>query len=169
SMVGDFERTGEQLLQIAAAMEELTATNGQVHENVNVIHELSVSVARDMEESEERTRELSRATEAVQELVSRFKIGKGAFDHVVNEAHAFRNTIQQVLEDMAASRIDVFDRHYQPIPNTNPQKYKVSWGDEYGRRCQALLDETVGRIKGAAYAVALNTDGYLSAHNSKFS
>jgi methyl-accepting chemotaxis protein len=130
---------------------------------------LSAMVAKQMEESEQRTQGLSQATEAVQELVSRFKIGKGAFDHVVNEAHAFRNTIQQVLEDMAASRIDVFDRHYQPIPNTNPQKYKVSWGDEYGRRCQALLDETVGRIKGAAYAVALNTDGYLSAHNSKFS
>ena len=169
NMVGDFERTGEQLLQIAAAMEQLTATNGQVHENVNVIHELSTSVARDMEESEKRTAELSRATEAVQELVSRFKIGKGAFDHVVNEAHTFRDLIQQQLEEMVANRIDVFDRRYQPIPNTNPQKFKVSWGDEYGRRCQALLDDTLGKIKGAVYACGVNTDSYLSAHNSKYS
>ncbi len=169
SMVGEFEHTGEQLLQIAAAMEELTATNAQVHENVSVIHDLATSVARDMKESQERTLALSRATEAVQELVSRFKIGRGAFDRAVGQAQIFRNLIQQQLEEMAASRVDVFDRRYQPIPNTNPQKFKVSWGDEYGRRCQALLDDALGKIKGAVYAVAVNTDSYLSAHNTKFS
>ncbi|THF62749.1 methyl-accepting chemotaxis protein [Pseudothauera rhizosphaerae] len=168
-MVGEFECTGEQLLQIAAAMEELTATNSQVHENVSVIHELSTSVAKDMEESEQRTLELSRATEAVQELVSRFRIGKGAFDHVVNEAYAFRNAVQKQFEEMAAARVDVFDRHYQPIPNTNPPKFKVSWGEEYGRRCQRLMDDFVASVKGSIYAVAVNADSYLSAHNTKFS
>ncbi len=168
-MVGEFEQTGEQLLQIAAAMEELTATNAQVHENVNVIHELSTSVARDMEESEKRTRDLSQATEAVQELVSRFKIGKGAFDHVVDETRKFRDTVQQQLEEMMAGRVDVFDRRYQPIAGTNPQKYKVSWGDEYGRRCQKSMDDFVAAVKGTAYAVAVNTDSYLSAHNARYS
>jgi methyl-accepting chemotaxis protein len=168
-MVGEFERTGEQLLQIAAAMEELSATNAQVHENVTVIHDLSGSVAVNMEESEKRTRDLSQATEAVQELVSRFKIGKGAFDRVVDQTRVFRDKVQAQLEEMAAGRVDVFDRRYQPIPNTNPQKFKVSWGDEYGRRCQRMLDDSLTTVPGAAYAVAVNTDSYLSAHNSKFS
>jgi methyl-accepting chemotaxis protein len=32
-----------------------------------------------------------------------------------------------------------------------------------------VLDETLMRIPKAIFAVAVNTDGYLSAHNSKFS
>ena len=39
-MVSDFEVTNGQLLQISAAMEELSATNGQVHDSVTVIHTL---------------------------------------------------------------------------------------------------------------------------------
>ncbi|WP_407280283.1 methyl-accepting chemotaxis protein [Aromatoleum evansii] len=168
-MVGEFETTGEQLLQIAAAMEQLSATNAQVHDNVTAIHDLSGTVAGHMEESEACTLKLARATESVQELVSRFKIGKGEFDHAVEQAKAFRDRVQAQLEDMKNNRVDVFDKRYQPIADTFPQKFKVSWGDEYTRRCQKLLEECLTSIPGCTYAVAVNTDGYLSAHNLKYS
>ena len=168
-MVGEFEATGEQLLQIAAAMEELSATNAQVHENVSAIHDLSGTVGRHMHESQESALTLARATESVQELVSRFKIGKGAFDHAVGRAREFRDQVQVQLEQMKRGGVDVFDRRYEPIPDTQPQKYRVVWGDEYGRRCQQLLESTLGSIPGCAFAVAVNTDGYLSAHNLKYS
>lgn len=70
---------------------------------------------------------------------------------------------------MAAAHIDVFDRNYRPVPGTNPTKSKVSWGDEFTRRCQRMLDETLERARGTVFAVAVNTDGYLSAHNMRFS
>ena len=168
-MVGEFESTGEQLLQIAAAMEELSATNGQVHENVTAIHDLSGTVAQNMQESEQCSLKLARATESVQELVSRFKIGTGEFDHAVGQARTFRDRVQAQLEEMKNGRFDVFDRRYQPIPDTFPPKFKISWGDEYGRRCQQLLEDCVAGIPGCAFAVAVNTDGYLSAHNLKYS
>ncbi|NMF89786.1 methyl-accepting chemotaxis protein [Aromatoleum petrolei] len=168
-MVGEFETTGEQLLQIAAAMEQLSATNAQVHDNVTAIHDLSGTVAGHMEESEACTHKLARATESVQELVSRFKIGKGEFDHAVEQARIFRDRVQAQLEDMKNNRFDVFDRRYQPIPDTYPQKFKVSWGDEYTRRCQKLLDECLAAIPGCTYAVGLNVDSYLSGHNLKYS
>ncbi|AMO36006.1 methyl-accepting chemotaxis protein [Thauera humireducens] len=168
-MVGEFETSGRQLSQIAVAMESLSETNARVHENVTAINQLSAKVGEQMQDSERRTLDLTEATEAVQELVSRFKIGRGAFDLAVDQTRIFRDRIQAQLEEMAASRIDVFDRRYQPIPGTNPQKFKVTWGEEFTRRCQALLDGTLGATQGAAFAVAVNTDGYLSAHNGKFS
>ena len=168
-MVGEFETTGEQLLQIAAAMEELSATNAQVHENVTTIHDVAGTVATHMGESEERTTELAAATESVQELVSRFKTGEGAFDHAVDRSRLFRDRVQAHLEEMSDAGIDVHDRRYQPIPNTKPQKYKISWGDEFTRRCQQLLEDSLASIPQCVYAVALNTDGYLSAHNLKYS
>ena len=168
-MVIDFERTGEQLLHIASAMEELSATNTQVHDNVSQIHTLSSAVAGHMADSEARTNGLAAATEGVQELVSRFKIGRGAFDLAVEKCRAMRDSVQLNLEEMHRTGIDVFDRNYQPFGNCSPPKFKVAWGDEYTRRCQQFLETCLNEVPGCAYAVAVNTDGYLSAHNLKFS
>ncbi|MBI1905224.1 MAG: methyl-accepting chemotaxis protein [Rhodocyclales bacterium] len=168
-MVGEFETTGEQLLQIAAAMEQLSATNAQVHQNVTTIHELSSTVAGNMVDSEKRTGELAKSTEDIQELVSRFKIGRGAFDHAVDRARVFRDRLEAEMMEIAKAGIDLFDRRYVPIPNTTPQKYKVSWGDEYGRRCQQIMEDCLNAIPGCVFAVGINTDSYLSAHNLRYS
>lgn len=168
-MVSDFERNGEQLLQIASAMEELSATNGQVHDNVCRIHDLSRKVSTDMRDSERRAGDLSKATEAIQELVSRFRIGHSAFDHAVAQTRIFRDRIEEQLEDIARGGIDVFDRNYQAVPGTNPPKFKLAWGDAFGRRCQRILEDSLGAIPDCVFTVAVNTDSYLSAHNLKFS
>ncbi|TAH45601.1 MAG: methyl-accepting chemotaxis protein [Betaproteobacteria bacterium] len=168
-MVGEFEATSTQLTQIATAMESLSATNARVHDHVVEINELSRTVAQHMDDSEQRTGDLTRATEAVQELVSRFRTGQGAFDKAVEQVRSFRDRVQAELEAMAETRIDVFDRQYRPMPGTQPPKFKVSWGDEFTRRCQGILDDSLAATQGAAFAVAVNTDSYLSAHNSKFS
>nr|MBF0681390.1 methyl-accepting chemotaxis protein [Pseudomonas sp.] len=168
-MVGDFEQTGMQLLHITSAMEQLSATNVQVHENVTSIQRLSAEVAGHMSDSETRASALSEDTEAVQELVSRFKIGIGAFDLAVDKTRVMRDTIQAELIEMSREGIDVFDRNYKPFGTTVPPKFKLAWSDEFVRRCQKYLDITLNAIPACNYAVAVNTDGYLSAHNAKFS
>ncbi|MCF8150815.1 MAG: methyl-accepting chemotaxis protein [Burkholderiaceae bacterium] len=168
-MVTDFEQTGKQLLQIASSMEQLSATNSQVHDSVRVVSELSKEVLAHMADSEARTDGLTQSTERVQELVSRFKIGKGAFDFAVGHIQEFHDGIQSQLRQMAANGINIFDRGYQAYGSTKPQKYKLSWGDEFTRRCQQILEDCLNTLPHCVYAVAVNTDGYLSAHNLKFS
>jgi methyl-accepting chemotaxis protein len=168
-MVADFERAEGQLSQIATAMEELTATNGQVHDNVDQIHALSGDVVASMQRSERSTLGLAQATEGVQELVSRFKIGRGSFDYNVDQIRRFRDELQRRLEQIAARGIDVFDRNYRPIPNTAPQKYMVAYDEAYHRDCQGLLDDALRGIKGGVYAVGVDVNGFLTAHNTRFS
>ncbi|QEL64226.1 methyl-accepting chemotaxis protein [Oryzomicrobium terrae] len=168
-MVQDFEHTSDQLNQIAAAMEQLSATNAQVHGNVTQIHTLSADVSRHMSDSERSAVELMQATEGVQELVSRFKIGRGTFDYNVEQVRAFRDRIQAALEAMRQRGIDVFDRNYRAVAGTNPQKYRVAYDEDFMRDCQGLLDDALANIKGGAFAVAVDTNGYLTAHNAKFS
>ena len=122
-----------------------------------------------MDDSEQRTAQLTKATESVQELVSRFKTGRGAFDLAVEQARRFRDRVQEQLEYMAHSRADVFDRRYEPVPNTNPPKFRTSWGAEFAQRCQAILDDSLATTKDAVFAVAVNVDSYLSVHNTRFS
>src|SRR5690606_33164363 len=105
-MVGDFEATGSQLQQITAAMESQSVTNDEVHRNVTGIHDLSAKVVTNMAAAEEGTRGLSEATEEVQELVSGFRSGRGAFEHAVERAREFRDHVRYELEQMQQTGIN---------------------------------------------------------------
>jgi methyl-accepting chemotaxis protein len=169
AMVANFEHTGEQLSQIASAMEELSATNGQVHDSVRQVHELSVDVASSMKTSERTTQTLSQATESVQELVSRFKIGRGAFDFNVEKARAFRDQVQQALAELANTGVNIWDQNYRPIANTKPQKYEVSYCRSFEQQIQPLLEQALLSLRGGVYALIIDTKGYGAIHNRKFS
>ena len=169
AMVANFERTGEQLSQIASAMEELSATNGQVHDSVRQVHELSVDVAGSMKTSEQTTQTLSQATESVQELVSRFKIGRGAFDYNVEQARRYRDQLQEKLSQLAAQGVNIWDQNYRPIANSNPQKYEVSYISAFEREIQPLAEDALARLKGGVYALVIDTKGYGAIHNLKYS
>jgi len=168
-MVSDFERTGDQLNQIAAAMEELTATNGQVHEAVTQVHSLSNDVSNSMRSSEASTLTLSQATENVQELVSRFKIGRGAFDFNVDQARRMLQGLQDKLSELSKRGIDIWDQNYRPIPNTNPQKYEVSYAAAFEREIQPIAEDALRLVKGGVYALMVDNRGYAAIHNLKYS
>jgi methyl-accepting chemotaxis protein len=168
-MVSDFERTSSQLLEIAAAMEQLSATNHQVHDNVDQIHELSVAVARQMDVSRRSTEGLFQATEKVQQLVAQFRIGSGAFEENLTVAREFRATMQASLEAMCERGIDVFDRNYVPVANTNPQKFETGYVRAFQAELQQHFDQTASRLKGGAYAIIVDINGYAAIHNAKFS
>lgn len=169
TMVANFEHTGEQLSQIATAMEQLAATNGQVHDSVSQVHELSVEVAGSMKTSEQTTQTLSQATESVQELVSRFKIGRGAFDFNVEQARRYRDLIQEKLTQMSAQGVNIWDQNYRPVANTNPQKYEVSYVSAFEREVQSLSEDALSRLKGGVYTLVIDTKGYGAIHNLKYS
>ena len=168
-MVQDFERTSEEVSSIAETMGKLSASTVQVYSSMANIDTLATEVMSNMDVASRRTTTLSTATEAVQELVARFKIGCGAFDFAVEQARAFRDAVQAQLVRMNSEGIQVFDRSYQLVPNTRPQKYRISWGEAFGVRCQRILDDCLATIPGCVFAVAVNTDSYLSAHNTRFS
>ncbi|HEX8988556.1 MAG TPA: methyl-accepting chemotaxis protein [Rhodocyclaceae bacterium] len=168
-MVADFERTSDQLNQIAAAMEELTATNGQVHDAVTQVHGLSAEVSGSMRSSEDSALTLATATESVQELVSRFKIGQGAFDFNVERAHAFRDDVEKKLGQLASAGVNIWDQAYRPIPGTQPQKFEVGYLRAFEQDVQPLLEACLASLKGGNYAILTDTRGYAAIHNLKFS
>jgi methyl-accepting chemotaxis protein len=168
-MVGNFDRTGDQLVQIATAMEQLTATNAQVHESVRQVHELSNEVVGSMQASEQTTQALSQATESVQELVSRFKIGRGAFDYNVDQARRYRDLLQDALANLAQQGVNIWDQDYRPIPNTDPQKFLVSYIQVFERDIQPIAEDALSRLRGGVYALVVDSRGYGAIHNLKYS
>ncbi len=169
SMVGDFEHTGSQLMQIAAAMEELSATNEQTHDTVARIHKLANIISARVDEAQTSANDLSRSTEQVQETVSRFKIGSGNFDDILTTVRRYRDIIEAKIQAMADSGINVFDRNYRAVPDTYPQKYKTSYDDVFATHIQPLIDALVGEVKGGTFSLCVDVNGYGPTHNSKYS
>lgn len=168
-MVKDFERTNSQLTTIASAIEELSLTNAEIHGKVNEIHTLTDDVTKQMEHSEKSSKDLSRITEDMQEMIFRFKTGQGSYERIILAAKEHRDTIQQKLEELKDRGIDIFDRNYKPVPNTNPQKYTTAYDGHFDKEVQALYDKVLGAIEGASYAACVDTNGYSATHNSKYS
>lgn len=168
-MVKDFENTNSQLSTIASAIEELSLTNGEIHGRVNEIHSLTLDVTKEMEESQKSSKDLSRITEDMQEMILRFKTGQGSYEKVILTAKQHRDFIQQKLEEMRGKGIDIFDRNYKPVPNTNPQKYKTVYDSQIDNDLQSLYDQALGEIEGASYAACVDINGYSATHNSKYS
>jgi methyl-accepting chemotaxis protein len=82
----------------------------------------------------------------------------------------FRDDLQGKLEEMRQRGVNIMDRNYQPtMPKTNPPKFTVSYADDYIRECQGLLETALANMKGGVYAVGVDINGYLTAHNLKFS
>ena len=72
SMIGDFEETDEQLVKIAAAIEELSLSNTEVNRKVEEIDGLSHEISTDMQSSGKTVRGLNEITEKMQEVVSQY-------------------------------------------------------------------------------------------------
>jgi methyl-accepting chemotaxis protein len=168
-MVADFEGTSSQLTTIAGAMDQLTTTNEDVHGAVTQLHQLSGEVSTSMGSSEHSTSALAEATERVQALVSRFKIGRGAFDFNVERAREYRDAVQAKLSAIAAGGTNIWDQTYRPIPGTNPQKYEVSYLRVFEQQIQPLLEDALAKLQGGLYTLVIDTQGYGPIHNVKFS
>ncbi|OIQ93009.1 methyl-accepting chemotaxis protein PctB [mine drainage metagenome] len=168
-MVADFETTSDQLAHIATAMDQLNATNGSVHEAVIQLHQLSSEVSGSMTSSEKSTVVLAEATESVQELVSCFKIGRGAFDFNVERAREFRDDIQVKLNELKNSGTNIWDQNYRPLPGTNPQKFEVSYLRAFEQHLQPHLEDCLSRLQGGIFALIVDTQGYGAIHNLKVS
>ncbi|UTH74730.1 methyl-accepting chemotaxis protein [Chromobacterium sp. IIBBL 290-4] len=168
-MMGDFEATSSSLSQIASTMQEFASANHQVNQNVAEIHLLGREVNDRLGQTEQAATELTAAAERVQELVSKFVIGEGAFDQAVNQAREARDQVLTLLQGELQRGIDLFDQRYQPIAGSKPTKYRTVYDGKLEKMLQPVLDSMVQRIPGGKFCVAVDGNGYAPTHNSWYS
>jgi methyl-accepting chemotaxis protein len=169
AMMGDFEQSGDQLLKIAAAIEELSTNNADILTKVDNIDGLTNEVSSDMQSADTSVEGLKTITEKMQAMVCQFRTGQGKFDHVIAKARSYRDHCQQKMAAMHAEGVNIFDRKYSPVPNTEPQKYTVSYNRQFDTEFQAYFDAILDELDGSIYAVTLDVNGYLSTHHKKYS
>jgi methyl-accepting chemotaxis protein len=76
---------------------------------------------------------------------------------------------EQAINDGRISQVALFSDRYEPIANTNPQKYHTSFDrftDEY---LPAIQEPILSRHSNILFAGAVDCRGYFPTHNRKYS
>lgn len=167
-MMGVFTQSTSQLEVIATSMGRLLEINREVQARSEKVKESSLQVNRQMTESESFAKTLQGTTENMQALVSHFKTGEGKIEEALHRAIEYRDRVQQTIKAIYDSGINVFDTQYRKVANTNPVKFATVYNDEFDRRLQPLQDEALSKVPGLSFCAAVDVNGYLPTHNSKF-
>lgn len=84
-----------------------------------------------------------------------------------------RNEIQKEMEKLIASNrlstAQMFDTFYIPIPKTNPQKFKTQYDNFTDEVLRIILDTYLEKDKRILFVVAVDRNGYLPTHNTRYS
>ncbi|MEJ2199542.1 MAG: methyl-accepting chemotaxis protein [Desulfuromonadaceae bacterium] len=168
-MISHFEDNDNRLQGITAAIEQLSATNEEVHSRVTSIHTTSENVASSMEEAKDTSRKLKTTTEELQELLATFRIGRGMLEFMIDKTREYALRFEGMLSELLAQGVNVFDCNYQQIPDVEPAKYHTAYDQQVEKRFQPLYDQLVRETKGAIFALCVDENGYGPTHNSFFS
>ncbi len=164
-MVQDFEENTAQLNLATIAVESMSVTTAEIHQQARGIQSLSIAADRRLQEANRYSVEMNRATESLLEQVSRFRTGTGELESVVGRVAHWRDAMQARIQELADRGVNVFDREYRPVPHTDPQKFLTAYAEVFGRELQATFDAARADL-GSAYAVALDVNGYLAIHHT---
>lgn len=63
----------------------------------------------------------------------------------------------------------LFDTFYIPVPGTDPQKYRTQYDSLVDGILRPILDKYLEREKRIIFVVAVDKNGYLPTHNSRYS
>ncbi|MBU0784129.1 MAG: methyl-accepting chemotaxis protein [Gammaproteobacteria bacterium] len=168
-MVHSFEEMSVQINDVTQQVQSVKQINMEVSGKASEIRDTAQSVITQTTESEKSSSELAAATDRIKELVARFKIGKGAYEQIIEQAVLAREQCKKILIEATDNGHDIFDEAYKPIANSNPQKYNTRYDRAVERQLQGAYDQLVANVPGSVFSLCVDRKGYAPTHNSKYS
>ncbi|WP_428242049.1 methyl-accepting chemotaxis protein [Gynuella sp.] len=166
------EQVGSEIEQIDGSLQ---SNRDNLHRIINIIQSTRDRLAhteQDISSISSQALSLSDTSEDIYSAFAKVKIGS-IHDDIRAEASAAAVAVGQLFEQAIAGREiseqDLFDRHYQPIKNTNPQKFSTRF-DTFTDRCLPDIQEALlQRNPEVLYAGAVDNNGYFPTHNKVYS
>lgn len=171
SMVGDFEASHSDLLMVSTAIEEISANNRETLERSQKIRDLGQRIHNDLDRAFNHADMMSHTTnDAVRDYV-RLRIGRGVLEPVIDLIDVRKQELEELLGQLLDRGVDVFDRNYQMIPNTDPQQYNIQWIEPLRDLLQVKMDNwfTESSSQGISYCMPIDDHGFVAVNRSELS
>lgn len=169
-MAAQFDEVEQQISGIADAVvhshehiedisRSISSLKEEVTEGNDQMHDLSQQAESLMDGAEKITAELARQATSGQH--------RKAYHACRNAAAQVQNAFEKAIDDGLLTLDDLFDRQYQPISGTHPQKYQTRFDRITDRILPPIQEETL-TANGFGYAIMIDDHGYVPTHNNQY-
>lgn len=156
------EHAGTRLAQTSTA---ITQAISNVSGGLNAIEQKGNSIAN-------QAIDLSTETESIYRELSQLE-HQSFYSPILEEARqaaaAIAALLQQGITSGKFTEQQLFGKDYQPIANTNPQKFHTAYDSYTDQVFPQVQEPILGRHNQVLYAGAVDRKGYFPTHNKKFS
>ncbi|MGF0238729.1 methyl-accepting chemotaxis protein [Rhodococcus sp. IEGM1300] len=184
--VQQVEHTGQHLENIARLAAGVESQVGEIakgaetnREQLDSLFHAIEQMRSDLAISDQQTQRLAQAAvqmEGQAETISERLAEVGLDDYHQRIYDLAREGATQIaarfeadIDEGRASLDDLFDRNYQPIPNTSPAKYQTRFDRYTDQVLPAIQEALLPRHEGLVFAIACTQQGYVPTHNKIFS
>ncbi len=165
--------TQQQSSQMADALEEYVGTTHEVSGNVLAVKENLETIADQSKLASDQSMGLTSVTEEMHAALFKFGIAENKHDEVWRIANRVSKQVGKAFEQAIAtgklSEDDVFDQNYEPIPGTNPPKYRTKFDAFTDEALPNLQEPALNQLEALVFVIATDVNGYVPTHNIRFS
>ena len=151
--------------EIKLMTQQQTTASEQMAETIAEVRDVANQVATSSQETTESISELTSLAERLQDLVEEDLLAQ-AKGQVKRGSQELARVLTGAVDRGILSLDAIFDEDYQPIPDTDPQKYHTKF--------DRFLDETIQEFEDSfltdnhiVFAVLVDRNGYLPTNNTK--
>lgn len=160
------------IVQIATASEEQSATTLDITEKIHNVSEAATVTYATMKLTADAFSKFSSVVEEIYGTVGKFSVGN-YHDTVKRYIRALESDVQSVISQSLADRTltmdALFDRNYQPIPNTAPQKFTTKFDQFFDRRISPSQENIISKDSKVLFTICVDSSGYVPCHNLRYS
>lgn len=151
-------------------------------EHVDTTHLIARAIAQIRDSMLSTEGELPRAAGSAMAVAERAEVITAALgsaqvptahDEIIRAAQEAARAVGQLFEAAIRrgqiSEAALFDRHYVPIPDTDPPKHSTQFDRFTDKVLPDLQEGVLAALPYLAYAGAVDNNGYFPTHNRKFS
>ena len=153
-------------------VDEHGEANRGISANAMQLHENTRHLEAELGEVSEKVLALSHQTEDIFRQLQVFDLhNRNAKVQRIAQEAALRigKLFEQAIEQGRLSQQALFDFNYQPVPNTNPQKFTTGFDKFTDAELPVLQEPILEQNDFIIYAGAVDVNGYFPTHNKKFS
>ncbi|KKO45530.1 chemotaxis protein [Arsukibacterium ikkense] len=150
---------------LAHTSKTITESISSVSEGLNTIEQKGSNIAN-------QAIDLSMETESIYRELSQLD-HHSFYSPILAEAQqaadAIAGLLQQGIINGKFSEQQLFAKNYQPIANTNPEKFHTAYDSYTDQTFPQVQEPILSRNAQVLYAGAVDSKGYFPTHNKKFS
>lgn len=167
-----FASVEEDVRRISQAAEQSRATCERLNERARELEREVLQAMQGLNTSLACSDRFLKVAEEMIEQVAACGI-ETADTPYIRAAQEAAGQIAQLLEDAVRTGTialaDLFDEHYKPVANTNPQQHMTRFCAIAERLFPQVQERVLGMSDKVVFCIAVDRNGYIPMHNKKYS